>query len=677
MSQALMAIAMSSVPALAFSAAACLFALFMCAFFCDTGLFKSNLFKKPFDINQFVTSFPSDWMFCKLSMHQATRDTLQLGDKLTGKKTCIACDKGNKKGVGHFVKHLSWWDPATRDVNGLIKVQTQLLDIDASGGTSIECAKAIQASMNKLKTDDNAATHHLFGQCADSGGGGVLDSLADEMRALGLLWLHNCLVANCDIHALQLQLCNAVMTTLGGGGLYKVNAMQLLHSVHASQESLDLDEWRCIPVKSSPCVSEHDETAAAAPDVNAAATRCEQSQANNKAEFVTEFAKVCKFHSKFKKQLPDLEDNCTGTLLEKMTQPMLTRWWTVGVGAATVFDCCSHIFHACQVVVNMCGSDSSPCKIASMLCSMMKDPEAFIDITLILCFNKACLHPHLKWLQESNDVTGALGFQSHQIATRYFLMKCDLYHILNGKTMKDYTEAVDNCGTLKPGEKFRHTTKLSIFIKEARDSLEKHLKRLVGPALLPAALLAEEPIAKAVGATILNREFQTFESNETASNQMRLSVVIMFKSAVHKRSFCLKMLAKFLQERIDNDAVCTQESNRAAEIVVDGVDLRNFDHVDANAEIRLCMHSAFLPLPSQMQFVESGVKEAKYASSTDRSEELRSGIAIIRSATPLGKSKLDDDTSCNSSNILAIVQSLSLLSLPRWLTVRRLQANGY
>jgi len=69
MSQALLAIAMASVPTLAFSAAQCLFPMFLHAFFYDTGLFKPNLFKKQFDINCFVTVFPSDWTFRKLSMH--------------------------------------------------------------------------------------------------------------------------------------------------------------------------------------------------------------------------------------------------------------------------------------------------------------------------------------------------------------------------------------------------------------------------------------------------------------------------------------------------------------------------------------------------------------------------------------------------------------------------------
>jgi len=115
MSQALLAIAMASVPALAFSAAQHLFPLIMYAYFYDTGLFNKDI-----ELDNFVTVFSSDWTLRKASMHQATQDTLQLGDNLMNKRIYMACDKGNKKGVGHFVKHLSWWDPMARDANGLL-----------------------------------------------------------------------------------------------------------------------------------------------------------------------------------------------------------------------------------------------------------------------------------------------------------------------------------------------------------------------------------------------------------------------------------------------------------------------------------------------------------------------------------------------------------------------------
>jgi len=127
-----------------------------------------------------------------------------------------------------------------------------------------------------------------------------------------------------------------------------------------------------------------------------------------------------------------------------MQKPILTRWWTVGVGAAFVFDYYLILFHAAQIVINVYKSDSSPHKIVSSPFSMMKDPANFIDVTLIRGFNKAYIHPHLDWLQSCEDLTGTLGFSSHHIAVRYHLMRFDLSHILTDPAMKLYTQAVES-----------------------------------------------------------------------------------------------------------------------------------------------------------------------------------------------------------------------------------------
>lgn len=50
---------------------------------------------------------------------------------------------GNKKGLGHFVKCFSWVDDDGQ-------VQVHLVDLDASEGSSKECAKAIAKSLKKL-----------------------------------------------------------------------------------------------------------------------------------------------------------------------------------------------------------------------------------------------------------------------------------------------------------------------------------------------------------------------------------------------------------------------------------------------------------------------------------------------------------------------------------------------
>lgn len=182
---------------------------------------------KDFSLLQFSKSFPSDWLLRKCSLLQATRDTMLLGHRLLSKKTYLACDKGNKKGIGHFVKVLSWWDY----IEGTAKVHTQVLDIDACGGTSNDCGLGVQSSMNKLKANDADDTHRLNGQCTVNGGSGVLEGLCNAMLPLNLCAPSDYLIANCCIHSLQIQLGNAIKTTFGEGAIDRVNATQMLHSV--------------------------------------------------------------------------------------------------------------------------------------------------------------------------------------------------------------------------------------------------------------------------------------------------------------------------------------------------------------------------------------------------------------------------------------------------------------
>jgi len=157
--QTLWSVASTSAPAIALSTAQYLFPLLLYAFFYDAGL-MSNL-----NLDLFAKAFPCDNALRRYNLLQATCDTMILGKELQNKKIYMASDKGNKKGIGHFVKVLS----RLQD-DGLVK--TQLLDIDASGGTSEDCALAMQASMNKLKANDEDNTHQLYGQATDSGGGG-------------------------------------------------------------------------------------------------------------------------------------------------------------------------------------------------------------------------------------------------------------------------------------------------------------------------------------------------------------------------------------------------------------------------------------------------------------------------------------------------------------------------
>ena len=137
----------------------------------------------------------------------------------------MSCDKGNKKGIAHFVKIVSYWN------NEVNKVSKYLLDCEASGGTSKNCADAINYSLTRL--DDEEFVALLSGQCTDAGGGGVGQSLFAELKIVNRVNLDDTYLApTCSLHALQLTLANPIIKCIGGTGLGMQTAPQLLHSLY-------------------------------------------------------------------------------------------------------------------------------------------------------------------------------------------------------------------------------------------------------------------------------------------------------------------------------------------------------------------------------------------------------------------------------------------------------------
>ena len=123
----------------------------------------------------FSESFASAHNLGDALISSAVDSLIEIGNEICGAHNVfMSCDKGNKKGLSHFIKILSWWDEVQK------QVKTFALDIDASEGTSKGCAEAIQHSMTKL--NDAIALLVLTGQTTDSGGGGMLESSVEEFK---------------------------------------------------------------------------------------------------------------------------------------------------------------------------------------------------------------------------------------------------------------------------------------------------------------------------------------------------------------------------------------------------------------------------------------------------------------------------------------------------------------
>jgi len=423
-----------------------------------------------------------------------------------------------------------------------------------------------------------------------------------------------------------LQLHNSVCNALGDGGLDKVNAMQLLHSVYDLQQVLELDEWRYILTKSSKFVANYDPTIVDdMVPTNASET--------NQLEFCQGYNKILKLHSQFKTNAIDPEAVYKGTVLQKAQAAILTRWWTVGAAASFTFECYLVIYHASQTIVNVYAATNKAHNIVSSLFSLMSDPENFINLCLIRCFHKGYISPHLDWLQSSADLTNTQAFQSHNVAMRCYLMEYDLLNLLSSTLFKSHFEATEKAGFPRGTTNYdRHLKKTCIFMESSLVSLHNHFKRWLSPLILPAALMSEYPTARVVASLMMNVAAPTLQAYVDAVVYNPGSQKIIYKSEAHGRRIDMGGFNKFLRENVSQDVIAldyTQESRTAAQMVLDGVDFSQMEHDGDVGNSRLFMHSTYLALACQTQFVERMIKEAKHVSTTDRSEEHCRWCAII------------------------------------------------
>jgi hypothetical protein len=585
--RALMAIAVTSCPALPLSQAANVIPLFVAGVLVDAGILDKA------KVSAFSKSFPSETYMRDLVFSFAAENIYHLGSKIKGLFVFLSCDKGNKRGVGHFVKILSWYDTKTKSV------MKQLLDIDASEGLTDDCGDAIAASMKKV------GNIMLQGQTTDSGGGGVLDGLHRAIAERQLCRI-GYLVASCSLHNLQLSVANPIKQTMGEGGLEKKNLMQLLHSIYDLQESMDRDVWKMHVTEAMAFLG---------------------SYGSNATPFVgltvgdQQFAAKWELVKTFRQFSTTLTNKDFKRTSFKIPAPVLTRWWSVGETARVSWSAYLLLLRISQQVIN--STASKPNKIASGLQPLMMEPELFSDLALVHCFHGFYVSPHFDWMQSATDLSGIPGFQAHNTLGRYYLLVQDLIELSNtiSTTHPSFVDFQSTLTTCCPTLRTHQESKASRFVNAAIEAVNKHFVRWCNALLLPAALLSENPLATVVASVMLKKDLPP-------------TIVAHLDSKVHDRTFNIEAFHNFLLSRVDDDAGAYPHMVlHIAQLLLDedAFDLRDMD--DDNYKCyKDCMYNMYLPLASQTQFVEAGVKEAKNVSPTDRSEMLRSAYAVARSA---------------------------------------------
>ena len=408
--------------------------------------------------------------------------------------------------------------------------------------------------------------------------------------------------------------------------------MQLLHTISDLQGCVEWDQVVAMMNYSQEWCDKHALDGYSPPDV----------ADKGDVDFVNKFNKV----RLFRDFVPPKEK----TKWRRCPVCVLTRWQWTGLAAKYGFDNYLCLLKFTQLCINGYKSDNKVNSAASDLQSMLLEPLFYSDITLLIAFHDSYFKEHLDWFLQNDDLTKVTGFQSHQIVTRCYLMNRDQLQLIEDMNQHNgffhhFNRSLTLVGEHGPlHNDAAQKNKAMKFVDTAMISLHKHFQRWVSPSLLPAALLSEGSLAKAVARVILNTasphppeplraDFSTEEEHVMAS--VVWDDITHCRSKAQKRGISVPYFERWLQDvrpgsDLEEAPLHSERVRQASQLTLQDVDFRKCgSHALANE-----LWSTFLPLASQTQFVERGVKEAKIVSATGRREEQRTAHAIVRSFTP-------------------------------------------
>lgn len=250
----------------------------------------------------------------------------------------------------------------------------------------------------------------------------------------------------------------------------------------------------------------------------------------------------------------------TGKIV-KLSEPILTRWWTVGEAAIKVVMNLSILRRIAEQQKNIHPSGKVLNTIASSILSLLGEATIVSDMKLIAGYHEAFLNPHFAWLQKGDkDIGNTPGFLGRHMLSRYYLMWSDLKGLVKGgwknhKGMRDFANSLkdkelqvrmtDPTDSSKAITQMEHQlTKVELFLKAALKSIEKHFS-IFSNKLLFLSLYGEQYSSQVVAKILLGQD-------DCSNND------IVFNSEIHGRNININGFREFVKLKVGDEDVAAQ-----------------------------------------------------------------------------------------------------------------------
>ena len=287
-----------------------------------------------------------------------------------------------------------------------------------------------------------------------------------------------------------------------------------------------------------------------------------------------------------------------------------------------------------QAVINTSAGISSRNVIASAIFSLTSEPLITAHIHFLKGYHDAFFNIHFQWMKHIDKVTKKNGYLSRHMAVHTFVMHTHLNKIKNEwQTINHFLPFLNFCNEKISDPAVKVVTAVEIpkkFFALAHKMLLKHFNQWRSPQLLPLVLGGDEFPAQALSAYICNMP-----------PSPNIIIPTSYYSNTHHTEFNISDLTQFLTQMIstteEKDNLVKREYfqlHRPAleklAMGVGGLWLVNQTDDDLKALLTYIKKN-FLPLPSNNQCVEAGVKDAALCRRSGRSERIASLLNFFRS----------------------------------------------